>query len=120
MNPLPAGSVRKDSTSQQEIRRQLKEMEAAASVSMNLQDTVSKLLQGSNLRPFLIIMTLFVFYPICGVYNISFFAVSLFTKLGLGGAETVAVFTALMRCLGTCCSSFLLLRSSGYTRVCKS
>ena len=119
VNPLPAGSVRKDSTSQQEIKQQLKEMEAAASVSMTLQDTVTKLQQGSNLRPFLIVMTLFVFYPICGVYNISFFAVSLFTKLGLGGAETVAVFTALMRCLGTCCSSFLLLRS-GYTRVCNS
>ena len=38
MNPIPAGIVRKDSTSQHEIRQQLKEMETAASVSMNLQD----------------------------------------------------------------------------------
>ena len=50
---------------------------------------------------------------VTGVYNISFFAVSLFTKLGLGGAETVAVFTALVRCGGTLASTLLLLRS-GY------
>ena len=49
---------------------------------------------------------------VTGVYNISFFAVSLFTKLGLGGAETVAVFTALVRCLGTAASTLLLLRYS--------
>merc|ERR1712155_292448 len=56
---------------------------------------------------------------VTGVYNISFFAVSLFTKLGLGGAETVAVFTALVRCLGTAASTLLLLRYSTvqYTTV---
>ena len=88
-------------------------MEATASLAGNQGwgDTISKLVQPSNLRPFLILLALFFFYPICGVYNISFFAVSLFQDLGLGGAETVAVFTALVRCLGTVASTLLLLRS---------
>ena len=89
-------------------------MEATASLAGDLGwgDTISKLVQPScNLRPLLILLALFFFYPICGVYNISFFAVSLFKDLGLGGAETVAVFTALVRCLGTVASTLLLLRS---------
>ena len=49
-------------------------------------------------------------FPLTGVYNISFFAVDLFNKLELGGAETVAVFTALVRVFGTIFSSLLLLR----------
>ena len=88
-------------------------MEATASFAGNQGwgDTISKLMQPSKLRPFLILLALFFFYPISGVYNISFFAVSLFKDLGLGGAETVAVFTALVRCLGTVASTLLLLRS---------
>ena len=90
-------------------------MEATASFAGNQGwgDTISKLMQPSKLRPFLILLALFFFYPISGVYNISFFAVSLFKDLGLGGAETVAVFTALVRCLGTVASTLLLLRSGG-------
>ena len=53
---------------------------------------------------------LHILYPLCGVYNISFFALELFTKLKLGGAETVAVITALVRVMGTFSSSLLLLR----------
>ena len=72
--------------------------------------TLRKLLQGSNLKAFLTVMMLFVFFPLCGVYNITFFAVDLFKKLELGGAETVAVMTALIRCLGTCASTVLMLK----------
>ena len=103
-------------------------MEATASFAGNQGwgDTISKLMQPSKLRPFLILLALFFFYPISGVYNISFFAVSLFKDLGLGGAETVAVFTALVRCLGTVASTLLLLRSvisypatiNNYSNVC--
>ena len=89
-------------------------MEAAASSfrgQSGIKDMVTNLFTGDNLRPFLIVMGLFLLYPISGLYNIAFFAVSLFQDLELGGAETVAVFTALVRCLGTVASTLLLLRS---------
>ena len=61
-------------------------MEAATSSlgQQSLRDTAAKLLQPANLRPFLIVAALFLLSPITGVYNISFFAVSLFKKLELG------------------------------------
>ena len=97
-----------------ELEKELKDMEDTAFLArasnQGWGDTISKLVHPSNLRPFLILLALFFFYPISGVYNISFFAVSLFEDLGLGGAETVAVFTALVRCLGTVASTLLLLR----------
>ena len=77
----------------------------------SLRRTAASLLQPANLRPLVTVLALFLLYPLTGVYNISFFAVSLFTRLGLGGAETVAVFTALVRCGGTLASTLLLLRS---------
>ena len=90
-------------------------MEAATSSlgQQSLRDTAAKLLRPANLRPLVTVLALFLLYPLTGVYNISFFAVSLFTRLGLGGAETVAVFTALVRCGGTLASTLLLLRSGG-------
>ena len=95
-----------------DLEHELMEMKVASSSVRNqaILQTCYKLIQPTNLRPFLIIMMLFFFYPLTGLFNISFFAVSLFTKLELGGAETVAVFTALLRCIGTLCSTFLLLR----------
>ena len=81
-----------------------------SSESNGIRETLGKLVRGSNLRAFLTVMMLFVFFPLCGVYNITFFAVDLFRKLELGGAETVAVMTALIRCLGTCASTVLMLK----------
>ena len=98
-----------------ELQRELKEMEevaASTGARRGLRHTAAALLQPANLRPFLTVMALFLLFPLTGVYNISFFAVSLFTRLGLGGAETVAVFTALVRCGGTLASTLLLLRSA--------
>ena len=100
---------------QEELQRELKEMEevaASTGARRGLRHTAAALLQPANLRPFLTVMALFLLFPLTGVYNISFFAVSLFTRLGLGGAETVAVFTALVRCGGTLASTLLLLRSA--------
>ena len=95
----------------QEIERELKEMEFEVSASgQSVRDSVKRLFQGNNRKAFATVTALFMFFPLTGVYNISFFAVDLFNKLELGGAEVVAVFTALVRCLGTCCSSLLLLR----------
>ena len=97
-----------------ELQSELKEMEevaASTGARRGLRHTIVTLLQPANLRPFLTVMALFLLFPLTGVYNISFFAVSLFTRLGLGGAETVAVFTALVRCGGTLASTLLLLRS---------
>ena len=94
----------------------LRSMEAAASSfrgQNGIKDMVTNLLTGDNLRPFLIVMGLFLLYPISGLYNIAFFAVSLFQDLELGGAETVAVFTALLRVAGTLCSTLLLFRWGG-------
>ena len=97
----------------------LRSMEAAASSfrgQSGIKDMVTNLFTGDNLRPFLIVMGLFLLYPISGLYNIAFFAVSLFQDLELGGAETVAVFTALLRCAGTLCSTLLLFRWGGVTQ----
>ena len=91
----------------------MEEVAATAGARPGLRHTAAALLQPANLRPFLTVMALFLLFPLTGVYNISFFAVSLFTRLGLGGAETVAVFTALVRCGGTLASTLLLLRSGG-------
>ena len=106
---------------QQELEAELKEMEAAVAAAgeQRVRDTAAKLLRPANLRPLVTVLALFLLYPLTGVYNISFFAVSLFTRLGLGGAETVAVFTALVRCGGTLASTLLLLRS-GYSNTSSS
>ena len=98
----------------------MEEVAASAGARPGLRHTAAALLQPANLRPFLTVMALFLLFPLTGVYNISFFAVSLFTRLGLGGAETVAVFTALVRCGGTLASTLLLLRSGGALQHCSS
>ena len=94
-----------------ELEQELKELESDISTEgQGAKETLRRLLQGSNLKAFLTVMMLFVFFPLCGVYNITFFAVDLFLELELGGAETVAVLTALIRCLGTLASTVLMLR----------
>ena len=61
-------------------------MEAATSSlgQQSIRHTAAKLLSPANRRPFLIVAALFLLSPLTGVYNISFFAVSLFKKLELG------------------------------------
>ena len=94
-----------------EVERELKEMEEEVSSSdKSLRDVVKDLFQGENLRAYLILGTLFVLFPLTGCYSITFFAVELFRKLELGGAETVAIVTAFARCAGTSLSSVLLYK----------
>ena len=69
-----------------------------------------KLKNKSNLNPFLILTGLFLLYPLTGIYSITFFAIDLFEKLNLGSAVTVAIISALMRCLGTSLSSILIYK----------
>jgi len=93
------------------VERELKEIESeVSSFGKGMKETARKLVRGDNLKAFLTLGVLFSLFPLSGVYNITFFAVDLFNKLGLGGAETVAVFCAMVRVLGTFSSTLLLLR----------
>ena len=94
-----------------ELERELKEMsEETSTTDSSIRKTAEKLFKGENLRAYLVLGTLFMLYPLTGLYSITFFAVDLFRKLDLGGANTVAVITAFVRCLGTCLSSVLLYK----------
>ena len=94
-----------------EVQKELKEMEEEISSSdKSLREVMKDLFQGENLRAYLIVGTLFMLFPLTGCYTITFFAVELFKKLDLGGAETVAIVTAFARCLGTSLSSVLLYK----------
>ena len=94
-----------------EVEREMKELEEeTSSTATSLKVSVGKLLAGENLRAYLVLGTLFMLYPLTGMYSITFFAVDLFSKLGLGDANTVAVITAFVRCLGTSLSSVLLYK----------
>ena len=94
-----------------EVQKELKEMEEEISSSdKSLREVMKDLFQGENLRAYLIVGTLFMLFPLTGCYSITFFAVELFKKLELGGAETVAIVTAFARCLGTSLSSVLLYK----------
>jgi len=94
-----------------EIESELKNLEfESSSFGQGFKESLKSLLQGSNLRAFLILFGLFFLYPLTGMYSITFFAIDLFKKLDLGSAETVAIISALMRCLGTSLSSFLVYK----------
>ena len=57
---------------QEELQRELKEMEevaASTGARRGLRHTIVTLLQPANLRPFLIVMALFLFYPITGRHD---------------------------------------------------
>ena len=66
------------------------------------------LLGKQHRKPFIILFALFALYPLTGMYNIAFFAIDLFEKLGIGNEQAVAVSSALARALGTCFSSLLI------------
>ena len=94
-----------------EIENEFKDLELQTSSSgEGFWSSIKKLSQGSNMRGFLILAGLFFLYPLTGMYSITFFAIGLFNKLNLGSAETVAIISALMRCLGTALSSFLIFK----------
>ena len=94
-----------------EVERELREMDDDTSSSGKaVRDLLKDLFQGENLQAYLILGALFMLYPLTGCYSITFFAVELFKKLDLGGAEVVAVVTAFSRCVGTSLSSVLLYK----------
>jgi MFS family permease len=95
------------------VAKELEEMSgsAASSSQISLSQTAKQLLgRGGDRRPFVILLILFIVYPLCGMYSIAFFAIDLFQKLGLGSVQTVAVSSALIRVLGTALSSGLMAR----------
>ena len=103
--------LQEDDKDRLEVERELKEMEEGTSSSgKELKDVMKELLHGENLRAYLIVGSLFMLFPLTGCYSITFFAVELFKKLQLGGAEVVAVVTAFARCVGTSLSTVLLYK----------
>jgi len=82
----------------------------AAGPKLSPSQTVVKLLSGGNRRPYLILLFLFAVHPLTGVYSITFFALDLFEKLGLGSLQAVAVSSAMARVVGTALSSVLMHR----------
>merc|ERR1719173_265442 len=78
--------------------------------SPGLAKSLVVLLSKQHRKPFLILFALFALYPLTGMYNIAFFAIDLFEKLGIGNEQAVAVSSALARALGTCFSSLLIHR----------
>jgi len=94
------------------VTKELEEMGgSASSPQLSISQTANQLLgRGNDRRPFVILLVLFIVYPLCGMYSIAFFAIDLFQKLGLGSVQTVAVSSALVRVLGTALSSGLMAR----------
>merc|ERR550525_1468507 len=94
------------------VAKELEELEGTSSnPQLSLSQTAKQLLgRGGDRRPFVILLVLFIVYPLCGMYSIAFFAIDLFQKLGLGSVQTVAVSSALVRVLGTALSSGLMAR----------
>jgi len=94
------------------VAKELEDMESTASCpQLSFSQTANRLLgRGHDRQPFIILLVLFIVYPLCGMYNIAFFAIDLFQKLGLGSVQTVAVSSALVRVLGTALSSGLMAR----------
>ena len=71
---------------------------------------VVELFGKQHRKPFLVLFALCALYPLTGMFNIAFFAIDLFEKLGIGNEQAVAVSSALARALGTCFSSLLIHR----------
>jgi len=94
------------------VAKELEEMGgSASSPQLSMSQTANRLLgRGGDRRPFIILLVLFIVYPLCGMYSIAFFAIDLFQKLELGSVQTVAVSSALVRVLGTVLSSGLMAR----------
>ena len=84
------------------IETELQEIKVDANqCEKNYMATLKKLFSPSNLRPFLILLVLFTLYPLTGMYSVVFFAIELFERIGINSPVTVAVISALLRCLAT-------------------
>jgi len=91
--------------------KELMEMElTVAGPQLSLPKMVAKLIEWDNLKPFTILMGIFTIYPLTGMYSITYFAIDLFNKLGLGNVQIVAISVAMARALGTMLSSGLMQR----------
>ena len=96
---------------QENVDRELKELrDSTATSDHSLRSSLKKLFSGENCKAFIILFVIFTLYPITGVYSIVFFAIDLFSRLGLVSAVVVSVISALLRVLGTCFSSVLLFK----------
>ena len=97
-----SGSKEENEENDKKIETELQEIKADASQSeKNYMATLKKLFSPSNLRPFLILLVLFTLYPLTGMYSVMFFAIELFKRIGINSPVTVAVISALLRCLAT-------------------
>ena len=97
-----SGSKEENEENDKKIETELQEIKADASQSeKNYMATLKKLFSSSNLRPFLILLVLFTLYPLTGMYSVMFFAIELFKRIGINSPVTVAVISALLRCLAT-------------------
>jgi len=81
-----------------------------AGPQLSLPKMVKKLMKWDNLKPYLILLGVFAIYPFTGMFSITYFAIDLFKKLGLGNVQIVAISVAMARALGTMLSSGLMQR----------
>ena len=87
---------------EKQIETELQEIRTDASQrEKNYKATLRKLSSPSNLRPFIILLVIFTLYPLTGLYSVMFFAIELFEKIGINNPITVAVISALLRCIAT-------------------
>jgi len=92
------------------LEEELDQMTLDSKASPGLAKSLVVLLSKQHRKPFFVLFVLFALYPLTGMYNIAFFAIDLFEKLGIGNEQAVAVSSALARALGTCFSSLLIHR----------
>ena len=87
---------------EKQIETELQEIRTDASQrEKNYKATLRRLSSPSNLRPFIILLVIFTLYPLTGLYSVMFFAIELFEKIGINNPITVAVISALLRCVAT-------------------
>ena len=92
------------------LQQELRELSGVSDTEATGGNLMVMLLGKQHRKPFFILFALFALYPLTGMYNIAFFAIDLFEKLGIGNEQAVAVSSALARALGTCFSSLLIHR----------
>merc|ERR1719430_2379633 len=93
------------------LEQELRQLTGASDTeSGGMSKLMVVLLSKQHRKPFFVLFVLFALYPLTGMYNIAFFAIDLFEKLGIGNEQAVAVSSALARALGTCFSSLLIHR----------
>ena len=82
------------------MEQELRQLTGASDAEPGGMSKLMVMLLGKQHRkPFFILFALFALYPLTGMYNIAFFAIDLFEKLGIGNEQAVAVSSALARAL---------------------